>query len=67
MSSWRDNPIAFELKKPVARDSWWTRPELQTDRRKFQACVVVNEIERLNKRASTFTHDKFTSNKKHGK
>ncbi len=64
---WKDNPVAFEPKRAVAKDSWWARPELQLDRAKFQACVVANEIERLNKRSSTYTHDKFPGKPKHTK
>ena len=65
MSSWRENPIAFEPKTKPATGSWWTRPDLQADRAKFQECVVANEIERLNKRSSTYTHDKFPGKQKH--
>ncbi len=59
MSSWDETPIAFEPKPKPAKGSWWIQPEVQMDRVKFQACVVANEIERLNKRTSTYTHDKF--------
>ncbi len=67
MSSWYENPIAFEPKKPAAKTSWWTAPDVQMDRAKFQACVVANEIERLNKRSSSYTHDKFPGKQKHTK
>ncbi len=67
MSSWKSNPIAFEPKKPAAKSSWWIDPEVQMDRAKFQACVVANEIERLNHRTSSFTHDKWPNASKHRK
>ena len=67
MSSWKTHPLAFEPKPPKAHDSWWARPDVQHDRAAFQACVVANEIERLNKRTSQWTHDKFPQTQKHGK
>jgi hypothetical protein len=59
MSSWKSNPIAFEPKREAAKTSWWASPDMQIDRAKFQARVVANEIDNLNKRTSQWTHDKF--------
>ena len=59
MSSWIETPIAFEPKRKPATDSWWTRADVQNNREKVQQFMVANEIERANRRVSSYTHDKF--------
>jgi hypothetical protein len=67
MSNWRENPLAFEPKRVIAHDSWWTRADVQHDRAAFQQRVLENDRERLSKQSSHFTHDKFPPNPKYDK
>ncbi len=64
MSSWSETPIAFEPKRKPEKSSWWIAEDVQHDRAAFQAQVVAREIDRLNRRTSTFTHDKWPGGKK---
>ncbi len=64
MSSWLENPIAFEPKKPAAKSSWWTDPKVQADRGAFQKHLVAAAIDHVNSGKTNFTYDKFPKPKK---
>lgn len=58
MSSWREDPIAFQPKSKSG-GSWWTEPAVCASREAFQHRLIAEEISRMNGKGSPFTHDKF--------
>lgn len=63
--SFRKSPLAFAQKQPSQKDSWWTRPQMQTDRAAFSAQIASDVQARMNKLSSRYSHDKFPGKQKH--